>query len=546
MTGDAHHLPRSRRLSRARPATARCCATRGSRPRTSARGSRSRATTGSRPAGSGSGAPDYLYISHLHRDHFDPEWLARHVNKQARVLLPEFGDRSARTGAAVARLSRPRAHDARRARSTSTGSAVTILAMTSPADGPLGDSAIVLDDGSARVLNQNDARPGDLDALRGARAVRRAAPPVLRARSGIPIAYDFPPEEKDRLARSKRIDEMERAERYVEGGRRDARVPVRGTAVLPRPRPLRAQRPRPRSGQHLSRPDRVPRAARRARHRPRAARRPRLGDRPRRRRLHGRRIPEGADADARRSPTSARTCEQYRHDWARPARRGAGSRGRGRATTSSPSWRRGSSRCSTQAPITSAGIAGNVVIDVGDRRRQRVHRLRRVDGTAVAGEPYVYKLDVDRALVEALVDDHVEDWVNSLFLSCRFTAHRDGPFNEFVLTFFKALSPERIAYVEQQPRRGAAAHRRVLRTRRLAHRTLVPAPPGRPHPLRRDRRRRAHVQPPPLALRPRDRAVPHERRPPPPLRARDARLTHVRGSLRDRTIAWRSTMSDSA
>jgi UDP-MurNAc hydroxylase len=29
-------------------------------------------------------------ISHLHRDHFDPEWLARHVDKRAKVLLPQF------------------------------------------------------------------------------------------------------------------------------------------------------------------------------------------------------------------------------------------------------------------------------------------------------------------------------------------------------------------------------------------------------------------------------------------------------------------------
>ena len=35
--------------------------------------------------------PDYLYISHLHRDHFDPTFLARNVSKQARVLVPEFG-----------------------------------------------------------------------------------------------------------------------------------------------------------------------------------------------------------------------------------------------------------------------------------------------------------------------------------------------------------------------------------------------------------------------------------------------------------------------
>ena len=36
-------------------------------------------------------SPDYLYISHLHRDHFDPAWLAAHVDRRARVLLPEFG-----------------------------------------------------------------------------------------------------------------------------------------------------------------------------------------------------------------------------------------------------------------------------------------------------------------------------------------------------------------------------------------------------------------------------------------------------------------------
>jgi len=36
-------------------------------------------------------AADYLYISHLHRDHFDPQWLGPNVGKQARVLLPDFG-----------------------------------------------------------------------------------------------------------------------------------------------------------------------------------------------------------------------------------------------------------------------------------------------------------------------------------------------------------------------------------------------------------------------------------------------------------------------
>ena len=33
---------------------------------------------------------DYLYVSHLHRDHFDAANLRRFVNKKATVLLPEF------------------------------------------------------------------------------------------------------------------------------------------------------------------------------------------------------------------------------------------------------------------------------------------------------------------------------------------------------------------------------------------------------------------------------------------------------------------------
>ncbi|MCU1617117.1 MAG: (2Fe-2S)-binding protein [Frankiales bacterium] len=36
------------------------------------------------------GQVDYLYVSHLHRDHFDPDLLARHVSKDARVLLPDY------------------------------------------------------------------------------------------------------------------------------------------------------------------------------------------------------------------------------------------------------------------------------------------------------------------------------------------------------------------------------------------------------------------------------------------------------------------------
>ena len=36
------------------------------------------------------GHVDYLYVSHLHRDHFDAAHLRRFVSKKATVLLPEY------------------------------------------------------------------------------------------------------------------------------------------------------------------------------------------------------------------------------------------------------------------------------------------------------------------------------------------------------------------------------------------------------------------------------------------------------------------------
>ena len=59
-----------------------------------------------------------------------------------------------------------------------------------------------------------------------------------------------------------------------------------------------------------------------------------------------------------------------------------------------------------------------------------------------------YRFRTRRAYLEKLIADHEVDWVNSLFLSCRFRAHRIGPYNEFVYVFFKCLSEERLNYAE--------------------------------------------------------------------------------------------------
>jgi UDP-MurNAc hydroxylase len=78
-----------------------------------------------------------------------------------------------------------------------------------------------------------------------------------------------------------------------------------------------------------------------------------------------------------------------------------------------------------------------VVIDFLDRR---VYRWD--------GENCRYRFFVEPELMEAVLDTGEEDWVNSLFLSCRFEAERDGKYNEYVYNFFKCLSYERLQYLE--------------------------------------------------------------------------------------------------
>jgi len=65
-----------------------------------------------------------------------------------------------------------------------------------------------------------------------------------------------------------------------------------------------------------------------------------------------------------------------------------------------------------------------------------------------ADEKVRYRFKTGRALIEHLIHIDEGDWVNSLFLSCRFSAARIGQYNEFVYAFFKCLSEERLQYAE--------------------------------------------------------------------------------------------------
>lgn len=76
---------------------------------------------------------------------------------------------------------------------------------------------------------------------------------------------------------------------------------------------------------------------------------------------------------------------------------------------------------------------------------------------AFAGEPHAFRFEIPEALFETVVKARAVDWSNSLFLSCRFTAWREGDFNEYLYNFFKSLSPDRMRRTESEARSKVTA-----------------------------------------------------------------------------------------
>ena len=118
-----------------------------------------------------------------------------------------------------------------------------------------------------------------------------------------------------------------------------------------------------------------------------------------------------------------------------------------RGSTCCPSSRRGGDRCIEQADMICAGIDQPVLLDVGDERVV-LDFAERVIRRPIEGEDPRYQFFIDRELVDHLVREHVEDWVNELFLSMRFRARRRGPYNDYLYTWFKCLNVERLQYAE--------------------------------------------------------------------------------------------------
>jgi UDP-MurNAc hydroxylase len=387
------------------------------------------------------GRPDYLYVSHLHHDHFDAQFLTDHVSKDTTVLLPDYPIDHLEKELRALGFTRF-VHTKNAEPVDVDGLRIAILALVAPTDGPIGDSALMVDDGHTRIFNQNDSHPVDLEGLR---ALGPFDAHFLQFSGGIwyPMVYEFPRRMKETLGRKKRINQQARAFRYVEQ--------------------IEAQHVFPSAGPpcyldddlfYLNDVDRDPTNI--------------FCDQTvflEYMQEHGNErgqliIPGSVielnggasvqhpvpEEDVHRIFTDKRAyLEAYK------------ARQQPVIDAIKAGWPRGQVDLVSSleerfepllelADLTCRGVNARVLLDCGrdkvvvDFLDRKVYRWN--------DEYCRYRFRIAPELVESCLIQELDDWVNELFLSCRFQAERDGAYNEYVYNFFKCLSPERLEYAE--------------------------------------------------------------------------------------------------
>ena len=390
---------------------------------------------------------DYLYVSHLHRDHFDAEHLRASCPRRPPSCCPSTRPASWRTS--CGRSASPASSDRNdEVIELDGGLKVMIQALTCPTDGPIGDSSLWVEYDGVRLLNQNDARPTDLAVFAELGHVHAH---LLQFSGAIwyPMVYELPQAAKTAFGKQKRDRQFDRTFRYIDDLKADHVFPIAGPPcflddelwqfndifgdegnIFPDQQVFMAEYAKvggttaivllPGTVAEVTADDCDDHAP-------------------------------GADVDEFFANKEAHLQEYA----GAPA---AGDRG-GQGVLAAPRDRRAGR---DEAPDRAA--AGGVDLPGQGRRRPGPLRPGRHDGEQVvesivvdfpgkevrpyADEKVRYRFRTERALVEHLLHIGEVDWVNSLFLSCRFSAARIGQYNEFVYAFFKCLSEERLQYAE--------------------------------------------------------------------------------------------------
>jgi UDP-MurNAc hydroxylase len=397
------------------------------------------------------GRTDYLYVSHLHRDHFDAEHLKRFVSKKATVLLPEYPTSELEDELRELGFTSFLRTVSNEVFELDGGLRVMVQALTSPTDGPIGDSSLWVEHDGIRLLNQNDARPTELSRFAELGHVHAH---LLQFSGAIwyPMVYELPQHAKTALGKQKRDRQFDRTFRYIDDLKASWVFPIAGPPCFLDDELWQFNDIPGGAGQRGSARD------------------------------EGNIFPDqqvfmevypGDNAVVLLPGTvatlTADACdvvqpvpdvaqffankEEHLKEYAerkRPVIEAAKATWRHPEIDVLAELKRRIEPLLDESIYLAKGVGGPVRLDlVGPDGTQSIvvdfpgKQVRRY-----ADEKVRYRFRTDRALVEHLLFTGEVDWVNSLFLSCRFSAARIGQYNEFVYAFFKCLSEERLQYAE--------------------------------------------------------------------------------------------------
>jgi UDP-MurNAc hydroxylase len=389
------------------------------------------------------GDVEYLYISHLHRDHFDPKNLTDNVSLDATILLPDYPtddlhqelfDLGFRKFLLLPNSRRVTIH----------GLSLMIVALTAPNDGPVGDSALVIDDGTACILNQNDAKLTDFGPLQNF-APFDAHFLQFSGANWWPWVYTLPEKAKHSFGARKRANGLARALRFVETVNARHVVPFAGPACFLDEELIGYNDFD--NDETNTFPDHTVFLDY-------------LAERGRRNGLlmvpgtvldltrGGQSIRHPAPHDDVMEPFTDKVAYLRRYADSKQhviaAERDAWGRAEADILPALKDW---FEPLMEQGDRICTGIGASLLLEIDDGDKLIIdfldHEVRTYRGEKCR---YTFRLAGD--LLRTLIAQGEMDWTNSLFLSMRFDASRIGSFNEYLYTFFTCLSAERMQYAE--------------------------------------------------------------------------------------------------
>ena len=393
------------------------------------------------------GQCDFLYVSHLHRDHFDEQNLREKISKQTTVLLPDYPTTELEDELRELGFRDFIKAPNREVTDLGNGVKVMIHALTSPTDGPIGDSAIWVEDNGVRLLNQNDARPADLTTFAELGHVHAH---LLQFSGAIwyPMVYELPGAAKKAFGKQKRERQFDRTVRYIDDLKASWVFPIAGPPCFLDDELWQFNDIHGDEGNIF--PDQQVFLDHMAE----------LG------RDNGVLLLPGTTAEITQDDCRAsHPVEDTRSFFADKEKhlREYAERQRPVIEAAKRSWGRPETDVLAElktrleplldeAEQMAKGINGPVRFDLTQPDSDAVESISidflNREVRPYDGEKVRYRFRTERRLIEHLLAIDEVDWVNSLFLSCRFSAARIGQYNEFVYTFFKCLSEERLNYAE--------------------------------------------------------------------------------------------------